>query len=127
MKVSEVRKFQCRMAKRTYRHGKNWRQVFINCGGMCINCYKTEGLEFHEPFGENHNNWLKFQSRVLLCPSCHSEEHGNIFREEARYIRRSQLSEDIDIEIMMHGGYNQWIKDFNLEDTFASLILAKEV
>ena len=110
------------MAKRSHRHGKNWRQVYINCGGMCLNCGAVDGLELHEPFGEDHYGWGMFQSRILLCHNCHSKvEHGNLFGGN-RYIKPSMLSIDIDAEIRLYGGYDQWMTYFNIQDTFAILV-----
>ena len=123
MTPSYRRLFQNRMAKRAFRHGKNWRQVYINCGGMCLLCYEVDGLEFHEPFGEDKFGWNIFQSRVLLCHDCHMDkEHENLFTESP-YLKPSRLQEDVNIEILIHGGYDQWIKDFKLEDTPARWLL----
>lgn len=122
--LSEKRRFQCRLANRTYRHG-NWRQVVVDCGGMCTNCYAVRTLEFHEPFGEDKYGWGKFQTRVLLCHDCHSLEHEKMFAEN-RNIQPSRLMEDVDIEIIMEGGYNNWIKNHNLIDRFAYLTIMRE-
>ena len=131
MSLSEKRKFQNRMAKRSYKHGKNWRQVFVDCAGMCISkdeegmpCGHTDGLQFHEPFGEDRLGWGILQARVLLCTHHHTLEHERLFGGEGDnwFIHPSCLDEDMDIEIQLHGGYDQWIKDFNLQDTFGRLL-----
>ena len=122
--LSEKRKFQNRMAKRAFRHGKSWRQVFVDCGGMCLNCYAVDGLEFHEPFGEDRNGWGRLQARVLFCSDCHTEEHYVLFHDD-RYIRVSRLARDVSTEILLEGGYDNWIKNHNLIDRFAWLICQK--
>lgn len=109
-----------RMYKRKLRHGENWRQVWVDCGGMCIRCNSVDFLEFHEPFGESEG-WERMQSRVLLCVYCHCQEHPN--RGTERNTSKT-LNDDVQIEIWMHGGYDQWIKDFNLQDTFGRLLYA---
>ena len=123
MPPSERRKFQSRMAKRAFRHGKNWRQTFVDCGGMCLNCRAVDTLEFHEPFGEDKFGWGKFQSRILLCNNCHTEEHyGEIGGDSNTNVGKpSTLSEDVSIEIIMEGRYNNWIKNHGLIDRFAWL------
>ena len=146
--LSEKRLFQNRMAKRATKHGKNWRQVFVDCGGMCIAkdhrgnpCCEIEGLQFHEPFGEDKLGWGIMQTRVLMCPHHQATlEHPGLFGgEENWYIRASQVSEDVAIEMMLVGGleydtggtlvpargaYDKWIKKFNLQDTFGRLLYA---
>src|SRR4030067_2265453 len=117
--LSERRLFQNRIAKRTFIHGRNWRQVFINYGGMCYRGYAVEGLEFHEPFGEDKYNWSMLQARILLCHDCHMNGiHQDMFNQDS-YLRPSRLSEDVSVEMLIHGGYDQWVKDFKLENTFA--------
>ena len=115
------RKFQLRMARRKYKHG-NWRQAVVDCGGMCIRCWSVDNLEFHEPFGEDKLGWGIFQQRLLLCHTCHDKEHSELFGEN-RNIQPSLLSEDVSIEILRHGGYQQWLKDFNLKDTFGRFLI----
>ena len=34
----------------------------------------------------------------------------------------TSLNTDVMIEMLEHGGYDQWIKDFNLTDTFGILL-----
>ena len=125
MPLSEKRKLQNRMAKRTYSHGKNWRQVFVDCGGMCINCFNVISLEFHEPFGEDKYGWGMLQARILLCYDCHNEEHPNLLFRNDKYIKASMLSLDVDFEILMEGGYDNWIKNHGLIDRFAWLLCQK--
>lgn len=127
MTTTERIRFTNRMSQRKTRHGKNWRQIYVDCGGMCVVCYAVDFLEFHEPFGESKASWLVFQARVLECSTCHSLEHTDIFiHDEDRYIRASRLQEDVNIEILMEGGYNNWIKNHGLVDRFAYLIMMKE-
>lgn len=120
----ELRKFQLRMGQRAFKHGKNWRQVFVDCGGMCLSCGEVASLEFHEPFGEDKFGWGIFQTRVLLCPTCHTAEHSDMF-DDTRFIRASRLAEDVNIEILIEGGYNNWIKNHKLIDRFAWLLCQK--
>lgn len=122
---SDERRFYNRMNNRGRKHGRNWRQVWVNCGGMCVNCFDTENLEFHEPFGEERFRlgWLIFQSRILLCTKCHDDEHADDLNlHHHRHTEQSRLTLDVDIEIMKHGGYKQWIKDFELQDTFGTFL-----
>lgn len=120
MPSNEKRKFQKRLSMRTLRHG-NWRQTFVDCGGMCLNCYNVISLELHEPWGENKTGWAMFQFRILLCHDCHNDVHDGLFHGE-RYIRVSLLAEDVNIEILMEGGYDNWIKNHGLMDRFAWLL-----
>jgi len=119
-----------RMAKRTFKHG-NWRQVWIDCGGMCIYrdiegniCGAVDNLYFHEPFGEDHNGWGMMQSRIILCGTHHHEEHNELFGglDENWRGKYPVLNDDVQLEIWMHGSYDQWVKDFNLQDTFWRLL-----
>ena len=93
----------------------------MDCGGMCIICYNVISLEFHEPFGEDKYGWGILQARILLCNGCHTDEHQDMFHGE-RFIRVSKLSDDVDIEIIMEGGYDNWIKNHGLIDRFAWLL-----
>ncbi len=131
-KLSPERRYQLRMNGRTYDHGKGWRQVFVDCGGMCVGrledgmtCCESDGLEFHEPFGEDLHGWGKFQARVLMCPSCHDREPGTQCvgnpEDSRRHINTSMLAEDIDREVEQSGSWDAWIKKFNLVDKFAYL------
>ncbi len=127
MPLTEKRKFQLRINKRTYKHG-NWRQVVVDCGGMCIirdekgfPCGKVENLQFHEPFGEDKVGWGIMQSRILVCLHHHILEHDGLCANNWQ-CNPSQLNEDVSIEILIHGGYDQWVKDFHLQDTFGRLL-----
>lgn len=121
MPLTEERKYQNRIAKRKYKHG-NWRQTVVDCACMCIVCHVVDGLEFHEPFQEDKIGWGMFQQRVLLCHDCHTEEHHTLFHGD-RYIKVSHLSADVSKEMTRHGGYAQWIKDFELQDTFGRFLV----
>jgi len=118
-----------RMAKRKFVHG-NWRQVWVDCGGQCVRkaedgypCGNTEYLEFHEPFGEDGsaNGWGRLQSRVLLCFTCHCKEHPTLSGEPQRKTGNT-LNDDVQLEIWMCGGWDNWIKKFKLQDTFGRLL-----
>ena len=108
------RLFQSRMTKRKYKHG-DFRQTFIDCAGQCVVCFEDDFLEIHEPFGENKNGMGKrLQTRCLMCAACHSKEHATIF--DHRFIQPSRLALDINIEIILCGGYDKWIDKFGLID-----------
>ena len=116
-----------RGATRTTRHG-NWRQTYIDCFGVCvarvngseIPCCSTEFLELHEEWGEGKDGSQdKFQHRMLLCNMHHSlVEDGT---HQAALIvdqyKPSRLSEDVSLEMLMAGGYHNWIKKHNLDDS----------
>lgn len=138
-----------RMRNRSRRHGKDWRQIFIDCGGMCIYpeddglpCGSTVNLEFHEVFMEIKNPdkqkrttraiQSKMQQRILLCPYHHNIEHGkdNITGgnggysiEPHRNPNKSMLAEDVDIDILLSGGYQEWLNKYNIDDTRHSILL----
>ena len=122
-----------RGATRTFRHG-NWRQTYIDCGGMCIArvnsdelpCGAVDSLELHEIWGENGNLTMgKFQQRVLLCNLHHSllEDRGH----QAAFIlwqyRPSRLSDDVYLEILLSGGYQKWLAKWRLDDSQAGRLL----
>ncbi len=125
------KRFQDRMSERKHRHG-NFRQVWIDCAGVCIHkdengfvCGSTKNIEFHEPFGEDKMGWNIMQARVLECFLCHCKEHPQLNGEPLRCTSPGEiLAEDIQLEIWMHGGWEQWIKDFGLQDTFGRLLYA---
>jgi len=115
-----------RCSKRKRKHG-NWRQVVIDCGGMCIwrengkICGAVSNLQFHEPFGEDKLGWNIFQQRVLLCAYHHDIAEQHIFRDN-RFSFASKLMEDISFEILLLGGYDKWVEEFNLVDSFGRLL-----
>ena len=98
---------------REKRH-PNWRQTYINANGMCVNCSEVEGLEFHEPFGEDHNGDGKMQVRSLLCNSCHYDEHIHEGYSVNRRPYPSMLQEDVAWEMAKYGGVDNWEKAFGL-------------
>ena len=107
---------------RTYRH-KNWRQVYIDCDGMCqfpvdeVVCGVMEFLEFHEPFGELEVNGLevKFQQRVLLCPDHHAEVEGFDVQDLIKgQWQGSMLQGDVALEIALCGSVEQWLDRYAL-------------
>ena len=118
------RKFQNRIASRNHKHGKNWRQTFVDCGGMCLTCWAVDTLEFHEPFGEDKYGWGMLQARILLCHDCHNEEHDEIFGGD-RSIKPSHLARDINIELILEGGYDDWIKNHKLIDRLGYLLVQR--
>tara|TARA_Y100000310_G_scaffold154415_1_gene153972 strand:+ start:3549 stop:4028 length:480 start_codon:yes stop_codon:yes gene_type:complete len=107
-----------RCTNRDERHG-NWRQVYLDCLGMCqfsvgenVNCGELEGLEFHELFGETKGGEIKFQQRTLLCNYHHYSVHGNKWVNPRRY--PSMLQVDVAIEHYLCGGLVNWIAKYNL-------------
>lgn len=119
-KNKERRALANRGYKRTYRH-KDWRQVYVDCNGMCqfpVNggvCGATEFLEYHEPFGEINGQEVKFQQRVLLCPDHHAELEGEQVQDMIRNRwQGSMLQQDVALEILLFGGYQQWLDRYGL-------------
>ena len=111
-----------RACNRNHRHG-NWRQTYIDCNGMCqfpVNggvCGAIEFLEFHEPFGEINGEEVKFQQRVLLCPDHHAEIEGLEVQELIRnQWQGSMLQQDVALEILLSGGYQQWLDRYGLDN-----------
>jgi len=107
-----------RVRRREERHG-NWRQIYLDCLGMCqfpleegIICGETEGLEFHEQFGEAKGEELKLQQRVLLCNYHHWSVHGQKWVNQRHY--PSMLQTDVDIEVKLCGSFPNWIEHYNL-------------
>jgi hypothetical protein len=95
-----------------------------NINGQQI-CGETWGLELHESFGENgHRNDPKFQIRYLLCSAHHAQVDDNY--HQASFIslqpHPSMLSEDVSTEIQEAGGYDEWVKKFNLDDSRESCL-----
>ena len=115
----EIRNLLRRARDRTKVHG-NWRQVVINCNGMCVYkdngivCGSTEHLEFHEIYGEDSNSTL--QHRILLCPLHHSKMHPETI-DTYMQPRKSKLMKDIDLEIIRCGGYDAWVNMYMLDNS----------
>lgn len=120
---------------RRRRHG-DWRQIVIDCGGMCVwrdpdgtLCGRIEHLEFHEVFGEDDNgsNSLqgKMQERILLCPKHHALSHPQRMSTEFN-LKKSRVMGDIDEEILNCGGYDQWLEKYKLDNTRWGYKLRKE-
>ena len=117
-----------RDVKRKQRHGKNWRQIIIDCGGMCCweyegyPCCETENLEFHELFGEGWDG--RMQQRILYCPTHHSESHQKYYNLDAYDNRKkSNLMWDVSLEVLELGGHDRWVKKFNLDDSRWGIML----
>jgi hypothetical protein len=114
-----------RASDRTRRHG-NWRQVFIDCGGMCIAringevlpCGSHDSLELHEVWGENHNNEIgKLSQRILLCNHHHGLIGGHRERLIHNQVHSSMLFEDVMLEQTKCGGYRDWVALYELDDS----------
>jgi len=121
-KNPERRAFVQRCDWRTRHHG-NWRQIFIDCGGVCTYldedgnvCGAVEDLELHEIFGENHGrDDPKFQIRVLRCPYHHSLEPQH--NPKSFWGQRfSLLCQDVQKDIEYCGSYDNWIRKYDLID-----------
>ena len=113
----EVKRHYDRILHRDKRH-PGWRQTYLDYNGMCAECGEIEGLEFHEPFGEDkgNNSGPKFQVRVPLCNPCHSDEHkkhgDRAFGERCGL---SYLQADVKWEMEQAGGLEGWMVKFGLE------------
>ena len=132
-KNRERQKLSTRGSVRAFRHG-NWRQTYIDCLGMCVAkvngddvpCGAVDGLELHETFGENgHRNNPKFQQRVLLCNLHHAllEDRGHQAELILDQYKPSRLSEDVALELMLEGGYENWVKKWGLDDSRSGSLL----
>lgn len=117
-KDPDLLRFMDRVEKREQRHG-NWRQVYVDCMGMCQYpieslgiCGELDGLEFHEQFGEDKKREGKFPKRVLLCNYHHWSVHGEKWVNKRFY--PSMLQIDVRIEMLLAGGYREWLTKYNL-------------
>ena len=120
---------------RTRNHG-NWRQTFIDCGGMYVArvngdelpCGEKEGLEFHEIWGENGDNDIgKFQQRILLCNLHHAliEDRAHQAEFMLWQYKPSRLTDDVGLEILLAGGYQKWVAKWKLDDSKSDSMLFK--
>ena len=122
-----------RGSMRTYRHG-DWRQTYIDCAGMCIAkvngddmpCGETDRLELHELWGENGDPTKgKFQQRVLICNLHHAliEDRGHQADLILDQYHPSVLQDDVRLEMLLAGGYDKWVKKWNLDDSRLGCLL----
>lgn len=118
--TSDIARLRRRCRDRNRIHS-NWRQVYVDCAGQCINplpeggyCAKDEHLEFHENFGEDHNGDGRMQERVLLCPYHHGLHHPTNYNVEFNP-KKSKLTEDVQMEIELAGGMEAWAEKYNLD------------
>uniref|UniRef100_A0A6M3XJ80 HNH endonuclease n=1 Tax=viral metagenome TaxID=1070528 RepID=A0A6M3XJ80_9ZZZZ len=75
-------------------------------------CGSVKSLEFHEPFGEDHNGDGRMQQRILLCWYHHYIYHmGDITRGQPK---KSKLTEDISYEIDKENDLAGWMKKYGL-------------
>jgi len=105
----ELRYNRCR--NRTIRYG-NWRQIYVNCNGVCVECGDTEELEFHEKC-----KGCESRDIVLLCPRCHQKarEHRGYVTINPRHYA-SRLQEDVAWEIADCGSRKAWMEKYNLTE-----------
>jgi len=115
-KDHEVHLAHLRDNARTRRYG-NWRQIYVDCGGMCTGiledgsvCGELEDLEFHEEFGKDG-----FKLTRLYCLQCHQKVHGESITLNPRHYR-SRLQEDVQREIQECGSYEAWKSKYHLID-----------
>jgi len=118
MVLKELEQYRARTRQRDHRH-PNWRQVYLDCNGMCqfpvregVVCGEVDGLEYHEIYREVKENELRPQQRVLLCNYHHRSVHGEKWVNERHY--PSMLQFDISFEISLCGGLQAWIARFGL-------------
>lgn len=118
-----------RMCRRERDH-PNYRQVYIDNGGKCqalLNdddiCGSIDALELHAPMGErangNHKQGdPKMPLRTLICTFCHPyiEDDAHKFCDSNRFM--SRLAEDIAVEQAYCGGFQAWLKKYNLIDRY---------
>jgi hypothetical protein len=109
----------------------SWRQVYINCGGMCnfilpdgSLCGSAQMLEFHEQFGEDHNGDGRMSQRVLMCSKHHNDMHPERYNVEHNP-NHSMLTEDIEMDMQRLGGYTKWIEKYGLDDSTAGSLLPR--
>jgi len=121
-KEPEMRRYYWRCKSRKRAHGKNWRQIYVDCDRMCQwrnedgeLCGSMDGLEFHENFGEDHNGDGRMQQRLLLC-----YYHHYLYHMEYGYgvnncqPNISKLKEDVFFEIERAGSYKKWLEKYGL-------------
>jgi len=124
-KDKEIQALIRRAGMRSKRHG-NWRQIVIDCGGICVRCSSSGYLEFHECFGEDHNGDGRMQQRILLCPDCHQDHHPNNYNVCSNP-KKSKLMDDVNAEIRRCGSYSLWLAYYMLDDsTWGTLIGKRE-
>ena len=120
----ERRRLSNRGTVRTFRHG-NWRQVYVDCLGMCVAqingsglpCGAIDFLELHEAWGESNLGENKFQQRILLCSLHHAliEDRAHQAEFILGQYRPSVLPRDIALEIAWEGGYAKWVAKWKLD------------
>jgi hypothetical protein len=110
---TDLMRFFERVQKRTERY-PNWRQVYLDCFGLCqypVNaemiCGNPDTLEFHE----SYDNDGKIIQIVLVCNYHHFFIHNGICNPR-HYPSKLQL--DIEIESKLCGGLPEWIKKYGL-------------
>jgi len=89
-------------------------------------CGKLDGLELHDVWGENGDSvGQKFQQRVLLCNLHHALIEDRYHQAELilGIYRPSMLQEDVQLEILLLGGYWNWVARWELDDTRSGCLL----
>jgi len=94
--------------------------------GDGIPCGELEWLEFHEPFGEEHQGEGRFQQRMLVCPNHHDQVHGGKVYNGGFPTILSCVAPDVDMEIRKCRGYWPWVKRYNLDPSRAGCLLPGE-
>lgn len=112
-----------RNRNREKRYGKNWRQIYVDCNGMCqgkdsefdgvVYCGEIDNLEFHEI----HDGEGRVVKVILLCTRHHdlAPEHkdGVTISHLSRHYP-SMMQEDIQREIQECGGMDAWKSKYHL-------------
>lgn len=115
-KDKEFHQYCRRVWRREQRH-PGWRQVFVDCDGMCQwamdggVCGEVEKLEFHELFAEDKKGDGRMQKRILYCIAHHFEAHQGIVNERHH---PGKLQEDVAYEMKRCGGLAPWMVKYGL-------------
>lgn len=117
-KNAERRALVNRTTRRTRTHS-NWRQVVVDCGGVCCAesnrqpCRSVDRLEFHAVYGEGDG---RFPGRLLLCQTHHADAHPYGYNTNAPH-DSSKLYEDLVWEMELCGGWDGWIAKYELDES----------
>ena len=111
----DLMRFLKRIEKRTARYPE-WRQIYFDCSGVCQYpvgndnaeiCGEMEAVEYHEIWDDSGN----LIDVALLCNYHHNSIHNGIVNPR---FYSSMSARDIEIEMLIAGGSEQWLKKFNI-------------
>ena len=110
--LPEKRRRYLRGWRRTKRHG-NWRQLVVDCDGLCALCKENPIEHFHDAFGENHKDDNRMQQRYPLCVLCHSKQHKEDNGRQDKLLenyagRPSVVTKDVLAEMKECGSFMKW-------------------